>query len=317
MTIWRYSDDPHEIQPSWVTPAECIFCHTLMNTKSVDLWEEEHRQIVTCPSCGWWSIRGLGYTYPGLGGRPSNHWRRDLDVHGAVGALKRLDLSDIEVPISEVRSFLRARYEQRLSIHPRLFEETVASVFKSLGFSAKTTGYSGDGGIDVVLDGPNGTTIGVQVKRWKSTIQVFQIREFLGALALTGHTRGVFVTTSSYSKGAVAGAKLAESKGTPIQLINAEEFYDALGIAQLREPVAPEEGEYLARCQFLWHYEISIARGHPRTDQFYSDLLGELRTGHHPLTWNLISQVAERNHICPNHEVSAPGLRALRADGPV
>ncbi len=284
-----------------------------MNTKSVDLWKEEHRQIVTCPSCGWWSIRGLGYTFPGLGGRPSNHWRRDLDVHGAAGALKRLDLSDIEVPVSEVRSFLRARYQQRHSVHPKLFEDAVTSVFKSLGFGARATAYSRDGGIDVVLDGPCDTSIGVQVKRWKNSIQVHQIREFLGALILGGYTKGIFVTTSSYSKGAISGAQQAESRGMPIQLINAEEFYDALGIAQLREPVIPDVGEYLERCKFLRHYEIAVARGHPGTDRFYSDLLGELLTGS-LLSWNLISQVAERNNICPIHEIQAEGVKALTLD---
>jgi restriction endonuclease Mrr len=40
-----------------------------------------------------------------------------------------------------------------LQMNPKLFEDTVASVFQEHGYQARVTGQSGDGGIDVVLDG--------------------------------------------------------------------------------------------------------------------------------------------------------------------
>ena len=51
----------------------------------------------------------------------------------AAGRLKNLDLNNIDVPVAEVRSYLAAKYEGRFVLHPRKFEETVASVFADFG----------------------------------------------------------------------------------------------------------------------------------------------------------------------------------------
>lgn len=90
------------------------------------------------------------------------------------------------------------------------------------------------GGIDVVLDGPDGATAGVQVKRYKKTrkIEAEQIRSLAGALIFNGHTRGAFVTTSSFRRGAKSAARRFGTIGTPIELLDCERFFEALGIAQ-------------------------------------------------------------------------------------
>ena len=64
--------------------------------------------------------------------------------------------------------YLTAKYEERFIINPRLFEETVASVFKSIGYFTRVTAYQNDGGIDIILDGNDNKVIGVQVKRYSS-----------------------------------------------------------------------------------------------------------------------------------------------------
>ena len=62
--------------------------------------------------------------------------------------------------------------------------------------------YSRDGGIDVViLDGDGGETAGIQVKPYAGKIEAEQIRAFTGSLYLNEMTSGVFVTTSSFTKG--------------------------------------------------------------------------------------------------------------------
>ncbi|MBN1425886.1 restriction endonuclease [Candidatus Fermentibacteria bacterium] len=154
---------------------------------------------------------------------------------GAIGSLREFDLADVEAPIREVRSYLTARYHSRFTVHPRLFEETVASVFKSLGFEVLVTGYGNDGGIDVILSCPGGTAVGVQVKRTKNAIKVEQIRSLAGALLVAGITTGVFVTTSCFQRGCCATASLAAIRGKPIHLIDARRFYQALKIAQRSE----------------------------------------------------------------------------------
>jgi restriction system protein len=151
---------------------------------------------------------------------------------GCSGTLKNLQVDDINTPINEISKYLIAKYETRFSVNPRLFEEVVANVFKALGYHAHVTGYGNDGGIDVVLGKANDNMIGIQVKRYKNKIKVEQIRAFAGALILSGLKKGIFVTTSDFQPAAYFAAKQLSSKALPVELINADKFYDALKISQ-------------------------------------------------------------------------------------
>ena len=144
-----------------------------------------------------------------------------------------MDLADIKVPIEEVRAYLLAKYDARFTLHPRLFEETVASVFRTLGYAADVTAYSHDGGIDVILR-KSREVIGVQVKRYKNRIKVEQINSLAGALLRSDITKGMFVTTSSFQSGAPAAASEFEKRGYQIELIDAARFFDALKLARRR-----------------------------------------------------------------------------------
>jgi restriction system protein len=152
---------------------------------------------------------------------------------GSAGALRLLTSPNLDLPLDELRKYLAAQYESRFAVHPRLFEETVASVFRDLGYRTRVTGYSHDDGIDVVMDGPGDQIIGVQVKRWKNSVTVEQIRAFAGALILGGMTKGMFVTTSGFQSGVPGTAGRFAARGIPIELLNAQRFYDALRVAQI------------------------------------------------------------------------------------
>jgi len=108
----------------------------------------------------------------------------------------------------------------------------VADVFRRLGFIARITAYSSDGGIDVILDGPSDSVIGVQVKRYKNAINVEQIRELTGAHVVKGLTRGIFLTTSTFQSGAEPLVERLAETIYQIDLVDASRFYDALKIAQ-------------------------------------------------------------------------------------
>jgi restriction system protein len=151
---------------------------------------------------------------------------------GAQGALKALDALGNSAPLEEIEQFLLARWDARNALDPSLIERVVADVFRQIGFQSRVTGRSGDGGIDVVLTDSADKTIGVQVKRYQNRIEAREIREFAGALMLRGLTEGIFVTTSRFRSGAEEEATLAESRGLPIQLVDGEAFYDALGIVR-------------------------------------------------------------------------------------
>jgi restriction system protein len=150
---------------------------------------------------------------------------------GAAGTLRELNLADLRTPISEARSYLLAKYADRYNIHPRLLEQIVGDIFKSLGYMTVVTAYANDGGIDVFLE-RDGVLVGVQVKRHRASIDVEQIRSLAGAMVLRGLTEGIFVTTSRFRSGAHKAVDAYEQAGYKIQLINATHLYDALKLTR-------------------------------------------------------------------------------------
>ena len=206
-----------------------------------------------CPVCGWWVA---SEHFEGETIRPE---LMNRSTRGACASLVDLDLSDLTLPMSEVRAFLAARYEARNTINPRLFEETVASVFVSLGYNATVTAYSGDGGIDVILQ-KGRERIGVQVKRYQNSICVEQIRSLAGAMLLNGMTQGIFVTTSTFQRGTSDTVNRYDVKGYRIDLVDAPRFFDMLKLSQMS---GPEEfsllniDRCLASMQLIEHCEMS------------------------------------------------------------
>ena len=175
-----------------------------------------------CDKCGWWRIQ----KDVSVSGK---HWQIWQFFYGAAGILKKLDLSDIKTPVDEISKYLFVKYESRFKIHPRLFEDVTGEVFKNIGYDVVVTGYSNDGGIDVILEKET-KQIGVQVKRYKNKIKVDQIRELTGALFLGDLPQGIFVTTSDFQKGVYKTVKKSLDRGIPIELINSKRFYEILNL---------------------------------------------------------------------------------------
>lgn len=251
MSIWTYeytsSDGASTEAIVRSRSVVCRFCKASMVQVSGEPVDNPYyprhfteRIIHCCPVCGWWVVRKDVHGTDNAGAYAFT------DTYGAIGTLRELDLEDSSAPMDEVRAYLAARYESRARVNPLMFEEVVSSVYRGLGYAkVRVTGRSNDGGIDIVMEGPEDTLIGVQVKRYKNKIQAEQIRSFTGALTLKGLIEGIFLTTSDFTRGARETAKMAEEKGYRVELLNAHAFYDALGIAQRRmydmaiDPTAP------------------------------------------------------------------------------
>lgn len=101
-------------------------------------------------------------------------------------------------------------------VAPTFFEIIVVDLLVAMGYSgengeAKVTTRTNDGGIDGIINqDPLGTsTVYIQAKRYKeeNTIGRPAIQSFYGALAAVNADRGVFITTSSFTKGAQDFAK--------------------------------------------------------------------------------------------------------------
>lgn len=195
-------------------------------------------ELLGCPFCGWWCISSL------VGAAPYLEYDAGfIELHQLPGVLKKLDLTDISTPTNELRSYLLARYSDRFDVHPKKYEDIVGGVFSDFGFRVRITSFSGDEGVDVfVLDGNDNATVGIQVKRYRDKISAEQIRAFVGALQLQGLTTGIFVTTSSYEKGARRTVARAEERlGIGISLLDAKQFYEALQITTRASHWSPED----------------------------------------------------------------------------
>ena len=110
------------------------------------------------------------------------------------------------------------------------FEELVLDLLVEMGYGgsradAETVGRSGDGGIDGIInqDKLGLDAIYVQAKRWEDgNVGSPDIDKFSGALTRQGASKGVFITTSSFTDPAKEAAN--ESAGPKIVLIDGDQL---------------------------------------------------------------------------------------------
>ncbi len=108
-----------------------------------------------------------------------------------------------------------------LGLSPRFFEQLVVDLMVAMGYggsqqdAARTTRYSSDGGIDGIIkeDRLGLDSIYLQAKRYTDkTVGRPEIQSFAGALDLHKARKGVFITTSSFSREAQEYVGLIEKR---------------------------------------------------------------------------------------------------------
>lgn len=103
---------------------------------------------------------------------------------------------------------------------PSFFERLVVDLLVKMGYggsrqdAGKALGKSGDGGIDGIIneDRLGLDVIYIQAKRWEGSVGRPEIQKFAGALQGQRARKGVFITTSFFTKEAIEYASLIESK---------------------------------------------------------------------------------------------------------
>ncbi len=244
MSVWEFSGSVRDIDAlrAAYDCRDCVFCGTELvpvftappslseNSGYKGVPAYNRMSIYGCQICGWWVVKETDE----INYFDGNVKRSKIKISAGAGSLRELDPADLSIHLQEVRDYLCAKYEGRFSLNPRKFEEVVADVFSDFGYTVTVTAFSADDGVDVILNDVEDATIGVQVKRYRNKIKVEQIRSLAGALVLGGHTKGIFVTTSSFQRGAARTTQLFKLRGVPIELVDAQSFYDALKIAQLQ-----------------------------------------------------------------------------------
>lgn len=110
--------------------------------------------------------------------------------------------------------------EQIKACPPAFFEFLVVDLLLTMGYggsrkeAGEVVGQSGDGGIDGIIkeDRLGLDVIYIQAKRWEGTVGRPEIQKFVGALQGKQARKGIFLTTSSFSKEAVEYVQIIDSK---------------------------------------------------------------------------------------------------------
>ena len=133
-------------------------------------------------------------------------------AEAAVAALNTPE-EQIDAAQNVLDAALRAELLQRVMDNsPSFFERVIVDLLVGMGYggshedAARRLGKSGDGGIDGIIDEDRLglDRIYIQAKRYSATTSVHrpEVQGFVGSLVGLGASKGVFVTTSSFSPGA-------------------------------------------------------------------------------------------------------------------
>jgi restriction system protein len=155
---------------------------------------------------------------------------------------------------------LRKEVEQHLALQtqgvsPKFFENLVVELLLSMGYGGNreeagaTLGKSGDGGVDGVIneDRLGLDVVYVQAKRWSAPVGRPEVQRFAGALHGFRAKKGVFITTSSFTRDAVAYAAQIDTR---IVLVDGEKlselmFEHDLGVSTRNQYVVKQiDAEY-------------------------------------------------------------------------
>jgi len=143
--------------------------------------------------------------------------RSDNGINNDNSEGEESELAPKELIDSSYRSILNDLVDQLLETvlgaSPSFFEQLVVDLLLAMGYGSalqdagQAIGQTNDGGIDGYIqeDQLGLDTIYIQAKRWAigNTVGRPSIQGFVGSLMGEGATKGVFITTSSFSKGAI------------------------------------------------------------------------------------------------------------------
>jgi hypothetical protein len=104
------------------------------------------------------------------------------------------------------------------------FEKLIELIYQHKGYTVERSGGANpDGGIDLIVESPDGK-YAIQCKQWRRwTVGVKQIREFLGALTDSQISNGIYITLVGYT---YAAKNMADKHG--IQILNETDLIEMI-----------------------------------------------------------------------------------------
>lgn len=130
-------------------------------------------------------------------------------------AIQQTPEERIDSAMREIEAAVVSELLERISQGtPEFFEELVLDLLHALGYGTSKddlehVGRTGDGGIDGVisLDKLGFEKVYVQAKRWQGVVGRPDVQTFYGALAGRKAKKGVFITSSTFTKEALGFGK--------------------------------------------------------------------------------------------------------------
>ena len=160
---------------------------------------------------------------------------------------QEMEEAGVEVP-EEARPWRKKLHNVLLNMNPYSFEKLTQRLLRECGFEdVHVTKKSGDGGIDgtgkLKINGIFSFNIAFQCKRYQGSVGAAEIRDFRGSLT-TDIEKGVFITTGTFSKPAIAEASMPGKH--QIDLMDGEEFISKLaeygiGVHEIKDYEVDEE----------------------------------------------------------------------------
>ncbi len=135
---------------------------------------------------------------------------------------------NLEYSFQKIQKALAQELLQKIKqLSPSFFERLVIELLVKMGYggslkdAGKSVGKSGDEGIDGIIkeDKLGLDVIYIQAKRWEGVVGRPELQKFVGALAGQGAKKGIFITTSHFSKEA---SEYTPKNETKIVLIDGE-----------------------------------------------------------------------------------------------
>ena len=146
--------------------------------------------------------------YAAFRGRSQLSNKPEEPVEGANPAPETPD-EILEATYQNIERELAEKLKEKIKgCSPKFFERLVVDLLMAMGYggsmndAGQVVGQSGDGGIDGIIkeDKLGLDSVYIQAKRWDGTVGRPRVQEFAGSLMARSARKGVFITTSQFSK---------------------------------------------------------------------------------------------------------------------
>ena len=192
----------------------------------------EHKGLIERPRKGYYRITTLGLEFLNRNPQETLDLDTNTETNGNPPAYSSEENPEVDeyTPTPEkliednypkIKEKLMEELLQKIKNNsPNFFEKLVIDLLVKMGYggsredAGKAVGGSGDGGIDGIIneDRLGLDVVYIQAKRWEGSVSRPEIQRFAGALQGQRARKGVFITTSNFTRDAKEYVDTIDSK---------------------------------------------------------------------------------------------------------